>query len=196
MKIICLVGKSSSGKNAILDGVIKQTNVKNLVSYTTRPMRKNEIDGVDYKYISDKEFDYMVDNNEFIEERKYKVADGSMWYYGLAKHSINLDSDDNYIVILDLNGLEQLGEYLRQENKEECLTSIYIKADGNIRLKRSLNRDNCTDDVVAEICRRYCVDEVDMKDAEDICDIVLDNNLDSDLKGCVQVIKYTVERND
>lgn len=196
MKIICLVGKSSSGKNAILDGVVKQTNTKNLVSYTTRPMRKNEVDGVDYRFVSKKEFEYMIDNNEFIEERKYLVADGSVWYYGLAKHSINLDSDNNYIVILDLQGLYQLGEYLREENKEDCLTSVYIKADGDIRLKRSLNRDNCTDDVVSEICRRYCVDEVDMKDAENVCDITLRNNLDESLNECIQAIKEMLERNE
>lgn len=196
MKIICLVGKSSSGKDTILKEVLSQAKAKNLVSYTTRPMRKNEVDGVNYNFISTKEFEYMIENNEFIEERKYQVADGSIWYYGLAKHSIDLNSNDNYIVILDLQGLQQLREYLREENKEDCFTSIYIKADGDVRLKRSLNRDNCTDDVVAEICRRYCVDEVDMKDAEEICDIVLRNNLDESLDTCVYAIKYILERND
>jgi guanylate kinase len=71
------------------------------VSATTRPKRANEIDGVDYYFLTEDEFKKKIENDEFIEwERIYD------YYYGTPKSEIerakNLSKD--ILFELDVNG--------------------------------------------------------------------------------------------
>jgi guanylate kinase len=189
MKIIVLVGKSASGKDHILNTIVKlKPEVKTIVSYTSRPIRNGEINGITYHYISDKQVKDMLSNDEFIEHRIYHTVNGD-WIYGIGKSSFDLNSDNTYIVILDLQGLKQLEKYLQENNKKDCLTSIYIKAYGQTRLLRSLQREGMlTDDKCKEICRRYIADEDDMNGAEEYCDIILKNETKTQLSKCIDYI--------
>ena len=58
-KIFCLMGKSSSGKDTIFKELNedKELNLKPIVSYTTRPKRINESDGVEYFFIDKNHLD-------------------------------------------------------------------------------------------------------------------------------------------
>ena len=47
-KIFCLMGKSSTGKDTIGKYLLKTMDVKNIVLYTTRPIREGELDGREY----------------------------------------------------------------------------------------------------------------------------------------------------
>jgi guanylate kinase len=190
MKVIVLVAKSSAGKDKILNTVVKlNPKVKTIVSYTSRPIRQGEINGVTYHYISDEQVNKMLDTNAFVEHRIYETVKGK-WIYGVGKDSFDLNSNDTYIVILDLQGLEQLKKYLHENGKQDSLTSIYIKANGYTRLLRSLQREGqLNDNQCKEICRRYIVDEEDMKEAEEYCDVTLINETDTHLYSCVEYIK-------
>ena len=66
------LGKSGSGKNYYQN---KQVicGVKPIVLYTTRPMRSGEQDGVDYHFVTEKEFTRKANDNEFMEYRSYDV---------------------------------------------------------------------------------------------------------------------------
>ena len=69
-KLFCLLGYSSVGKDTILKQVLKDmNNVKPIVSTTTRPMRKGEIEGVEYYFIDDKTF--IEKGSDFVEQRIY-----------------------------------------------------------------------------------------------------------------------------
>ena len=107
MKIICLVSPMGAGKDTILKEVIKEYNINPLISYTDRPIRNGETNGVEYNFVTEEEIYRMMYNEEFIETRIYNTEFGD-WVYGLAKNSIDLYSKDNYIVILDFKGLISL----------------------------------------------------------------------------------------
>ena len=51
-KIICLMGKSSSGKDTIYKNLMedKSLGLRKLTPYTTRPMREGEQEGVEYHF--------------------------------------------------------------------------------------------------------------------------------------------------
>lgn len=80
--MIELIGKNASGKTFIANELGKRGYNK-VIGYTTRPMRENEIDKVDYNFITKREFEYMLDNNQFID---YKIRNGN--YYGISKNGI------------------------------------------------------------------------------------------------------------
>ena len=191
MKIVCLCGKSASGKNKISELAQNNFNIKEAISHTTRPRRTGE--GDIYKFISIKEFKQMKKDNEFIETRIYNTKEGQ-WCYGLSKEAIDLNSDNNYLVILDMKGLLSLKDYLIEIGKIQCLTSVYVYTSSQVRLLRSLNREgNMTNEQVAEVVRRFQADEKDFLRIEDYIDYVLINNDEKGLEEAKRLFKSILE---
>ena len=192
MKIICLCGKSASGKNRISELCKETLGMKEIISHTNRPKRNGESENT-YHFVTEDKIKKMIDNNEMIEYRVYNTIKG-IWYYGVAKDSIDLNSDKNYIVILDVKGLKQLQDYLIEQGKINCLISIYINVSGQIRLKRSLNREGkMTDEQIAEIIRRYQKDNEDFADVLQYVDYSFDNANGFDLEKILNKIKKLLE---
>ena len=174
--LIILVGCSASGKDTVMNRLIKEFDVKPVISYTTRPIRDCEQDGREYHFITNEEFGRMKDSGEFVETRVYKTVSGN-WYYGLPKNGINLEDDNNYITILDFDGLLELEKWLRSIDQVDKLTSIYIDVTEQNRLIRSLNREqNMTKRQVEEVIRRYHDDNSNVLPAKSYCDLVFPNN--------------------
>ena len=71
--MIILVGPSASGKTEIVKYLIKYFSYTKFVTTTTRNIRVNEINGVDYNFISTAEFLDKIKNNEFILARKAQM---------------------------------------------------------------------------------------------------------------------------
>ena len=91
-KIFAVIGKSCAGKDTLLKEIQKETsNLSNLpiiISYTTRPARQGEVDGKDYKFISDEKFLNMAINKKFADFSSYSVVQDFIWYYGLSKEDL------------------------------------------------------------------------------------------------------------
>ena len=177
MKIIVLLGKSASGKDFLMNKLVKEYGFKRVISHTTRPIRNGETNGKEYYFISLDKFLNMSLKDNFIECREYNTQQG-LWYYGLSKHEIDLTDDNKYVVILDFNGLKTLEEYLKSVGMEDKLTSVYIDAKAQVRLQRSLNREGeMTDEQVMEVIRRLEADERDFEGAKEYADLTFTNNL-------------------
>ena len=176
MNIMVILGASASGKDTVMNRLVKEFDVKPVISYTTRPIRDCEQDGREYHFITEEEFERMKDNAEFIETRVYKTVSGN-WYYGLPKSGIDPEDDNNYITILDFDGLLELEKWLRSIGQINKLTSIYIDVTEQNRLIRSLNREqNMTKEQVDEVIRRYHDDNSNVLPAKEYCSLVFLNN--------------------
>ena len=197
MKIITLTGSSASGKDFLLNEILKDNKgVKPVVSVTTRPKRDGEVDGVDYKFISIEEFLRLLSAKEMIEFREYNTVEG-VWYYGVSKDSIDVNSDDTYVVILDFYGVIQLRNYLetmKSEDNNIDVHSIFVNCRGQERMLRSLHREaNLNDYQVAELCRRYLDDLERVAAHRDSFDIILRNETPEDLEQNKFIIKTLIE---
>ena len=72
MNIITLTGPTASGKSTIADRLLEVDNkLFNSISTTTRKIRKDEVDGKDYNFVSFQEFETRVKNNEFLEHARF-----------------------------------------------------------------------------------------------------------------------------
>ena len=79
--MIILSSPSGVGKTTITKKLQqKYKNLKISVSHTTRAPRSNEIDGVDYNFVSKKKFEELISKNEFYEYAKIFEN-----YYGTLK---------------------------------------------------------------------------------------------------------------
>lgn len=190
-KLICLIGKSASGKDTIFQEILKTNkNVKAAISTTTRNMRSNETQGKEYYFVTNDIFNEMLVNEEFIEQRCYQVTDGSTWKYGLSYKSIN--TEDNYICIVDWKGYCDLKRALG----EEVTIGIYIVADIKERLNRSLSRESLKEEKqYLEIFRRFLDDDIkfSIDEISKEC-VVLKNNDEKDFKYCVNYINDLINK--
>ena len=75
--IYIITGPSGVGKNTIINELSKYLDFYFSVSHTTRPRRENEIDGKDYYFISEVEFEDLINNDQMIEYEQY-----GDFYYG------------------------------------------------------------------------------------------------------------------
>ena len=80
-KLFCLMGKSASGKDAIFRYLKenKALELKEIVPYTTRPMRKWEENGVGYYFVDNAAYEAMRREGKVIESRSYDTIQGK-WH--------------------------------------------------------------------------------------------------------------------
>lgn len=148
IQVVAFVGKSGAGK----DYCAKKLHNENLdtthfiVSSTTRPIRDYEKEGVDYHFLSEK---------EFAAARFLETASFNGWHYGTRYE--DLDPDRINIGVFNPTGLKSLAA-----QEDISLTIVYVKASDKTRLLRQLNREE--EPNVKEIIRRYSTDETDFQD--------------------------------
>lgn len=155
-KIVCLMGKSSSGKDTIFKELLQEgtLGLKTIVPYTTRPIRTGEIDGVDYHYTDESGFQQLLKSGKIIEERAYNTVHGLWRYFTVADESIQLE-DNDYCMIGTLEAYVHIKEYFG----EDKVLPVYIEIDDGERLQRALNRERSqTEPKYEEMCRRFLAD--------------------------------------
>jgi guanylate kinase len=93
-------GCSGSGKTTIMRSVM----ANEITSFTTREPRENEINGVDYIFLTQIEFDWLLNNDGLVEYTNY---DGNN--YGITRSELysKLSKDDAFAIV-DFNGMKQL----------------------------------------------------------------------------------------
>jgi guanylate kinase len=104
--ILILSSPSGAGKTTLAKKIAdKDNNFKVSVSYTTRAPRPNEINGVDYNFVSIEEFQKLSIQNKFLEQAK---VFGN--YYGTLKGPIEQDllKGKDYLFDIDWQGTEQV----------------------------------------------------------------------------------------
>lgn len=165
INIIVLIGKTASGKDAIVNKLISSHGFRRIVTYTSRPKRKGEKDGIDYNFISEDEFKQKIENNFFLEWKTYNTEFG-VWHYGTALEDLE-NTEDNSIIILTPNGFKDIKDKLRNN-----ITSIYIYANNSTIKKRLIARG----DDKNEAQRRLEHDNEDFKGIENEVDRIVYNN--------------------
>ena len=175
--IIVLVGKTASGKTTVANELCKNHGYKRIITYTTRPMRDNEVQDVDYHFISDEQFNKMIENNEFTEYKRYNTAHG-VWSYGSVITSKQELSDDCYVIILTPQGLRDLSKK----------TSRYIAFYLNVNLKSQLERLKKRGDEEQQIIKRLINDAKDFENVLDIVDYNFYTNTFSSPQGVASMI--------
>ena len=183
-KLFILVGESASGKDFLMSKILLDCpHIKRLMSYTTRPKRKGEKDGREYRFVTNAFFEEKGKEGKVIEERLYESEEG-LWRYGTIDE-IDSFVGHSYIAIKDPEGTQKLKEYYGKEN----VVVIHVVVEDGLRLMRAVTREiGQPIPKYEELCRRFLQDKEDFKNIEP--DFIIENR---DAVDSVQQLKDIIK---
>ena len=126
--MVVLSSPSGVGKTTITKKIQqKYQNFKVSVSHTTRKPRSNEVDGVDYSFVSKNKFEKLIKDNEFYEYAKIFEN-----YYGTSKKNVDqLIKKNDILFDIDWQGTQQLSSSINSN-----LIKIFLITDSKEELKK------------------------------------------------------------
>ena len=105
--ILVITGPSGVGKGTLIKGLLERVpGVQLAVSATTRKPREGEVNGVDYHFLSEEDFDRRVAAGEFVEHAEYA---GNR--YGTLKSELSRPARA-IVLEIDVQGARQVREAL------------------------------------------------------------------------------------
>ena len=107
--LIIISGTTCAGKGTVIKKLLSNHNdIMLSTSYTSRPKREAEIDGVDYYFVSKEEFERKIENGDFLE---YAQVQYGAYYEKTKKEVLELlDSGKDVILEIDVQGAKQIKE--------------------------------------------------------------------------------------
>ena len=193
-KIFLLMGNSSSGKDTIYRELMRKKDIglKKVVSYTTRPMREGETDGVQYLFKNEEEYRKLKEDKKIIEERTYHTKCGEWRYFTADDGQIDLE-DGNYLIIGTLESYCYIRDYFGKDN----VVPVYIDTDPGVRLKRAMHREEKQENPrYDEMCRRFLADEEDFSDAK-LSEAKIEKRFENnaEIEDCImEITKYIAQK--
>ena len=158
-KIFYIIGKSSTGKDTILARLLgdESLNLREIIQYTTRPMRAGETEGSTYHFITDEQADAFDAAGKLVELRAYNTVHGVWKYMMVDDGQVDL-SANNYAAVGTIASYARVAKYYGND----LVVPIYIEVETGERLQRALNRERTHEGPkYAEMCRRFLADEAD-----------------------------------
>ena len=176
--MVILSSPSGAGKTTITKKIQqKYQSFKISVSHTTRKPRPNEVDGVDYYFVSQEKFKKLIKEDKFYEYAK--IFDN---YYGTSKESVDSTIKNNDIIFdIDWQGTKQLSKF-----KNLKLIKIYIVPPNKEELKKRLIKRN--QDSPSEVERRFKAYDQDIKHWKDYDYVIINENLENCYKQIEKII--------
>tara|TARA_B100000029_G_scaffold365206_1_gene358493 strand:+ start:2023 stop:2655 length:633 start_codon:yes stop_codon:yes gene_type:complete len=144
-----LSSPSGAGKTTLTKKLAQNNNNFVIsISYTTRKPRPNEIDGVDYNFVTNEEFNTLIKKNSFFEYAK--IFDNS---YGTLKKPVLeiISSGKNVLFDIDWQGTQQL-----KKIKDLSLVTFFILPPNIQTLKeRLLKRHQGQEEIIKKRMNKF-----------------------------------------
>jgi len=167
-KLIVISAPSGTGKTTVVKKLLEESaNLVASVSYTTRKMRENEKEGLDYFFVGEKTFANMIENDDFLE---HATVFGN--FYGTEKKSVsqNLEKGINVILEIDWQGAQQI-----KNRMPSCVMIFLIPPSKEVLLSRLKNRGT---DSNQEIENRFNQAVEDLEQSNNFDHVLVNDQLD------------------
>ena len=184
--MLILSSPSGAGKTTLVKKISKENKFKISISHTTRESRPNETNGVDYFFISEKDFQNLIDKNAFLE-----YANVFKNLYGSTKDQVfkNLDNGYNVLFDIDWQGAQQIKN---QTLNYELLSFFILPPSREILHERLISRGESKEEIIRMRMQQFDKDVLHWTEYDFVV-------INEDLNKCYdQIIGYldgTIEYN-
>ena len=178
--MLVLSSPSGAGKTTLSKKIQQSDSTFRIsVSHTTRKARPNEVDGVDYHFVSEEEFKILLKKEAFYE---HSIIFGN--YYGTSKNSVDEIIKKNFNVLFDIDwkGAKQLSGY-----NELNLLKIFILQPSKEELENRLVARN--QDGEESIKKRVLAYSQDIKHANEYDHVITNDNVENCFNKILKIIK-------
>ena len=141
--LIVISGPSGVGKDTIIERLLKaDAKLRYSVSFTTRPKRDYEIDGVHYSFVTKPKFEELIGRGELLEWAEYNG-----YYYGTSRTRVEKLQRQGLDVILkiEVRGAEQV-----REKRPEGVFIFIAPPSMEVLLKRREDRGSDSEKDIEE----------------------------------------------
>tara|TARA_B100001250_G_scaffold168850_1_gene145469 strand:- start:2621 stop:3217 length:597 start_codon:yes stop_codon:yes gene_type:complete len=182
--MVILSSPSGAGKTTITKKIQqKYQSFKISVSHTTRKPRSNEVDGVDYFFITNEEFQKLASEGKFYEFAKIFEN-----YYGTLKQGVDeLFKKNDVIFDIDWQGNKQLSQF-----KNLKLIKIFLIPPNKSELKKRLVKRS--QDSPEEVNRRFKAFDADVQHWKDYDYVLINENLENCYKQIEKIIAINKDK--
>ena len=156
--MLALIGKSGSGKTTIEDTLIREYGFKRAISHTSREKRVNDVEGVNYYFVSKAEMERLWETGELVERVDYLDN-----IYGFVESECK---PDRVVAVLP-DGLKQLNR-----RKDLNIFSVYLDVSYDVRKERMSGRGDSDENVE----KRLKNDDEVFAGVESMVDLVINND--------------------
>lgn len=190
-KLFIVMGKSASGKDTIYKKILeKDPYLKTVVTYTTRPIREEEQDGVEYHFRTKEQLEELEVEGRVIECSCYDTVHGLWYYFTVDDGQIDLKNGD-YIMITTVARYKKMRDFYGEEN----VVPIYIEIEDGLRLERAVKREQLQRNPnYEEICRRFLADNEDFSEEKLKEAKIIKRYENIDINICIKKIIDDIQR--
>ena len=183
--IIILSSPSGAGKTTLVKKISSLNNYVISISHTTRKSRTNEVHGRDYFFITKKEFEKLIDNNELLEH-----AEVFKYFYGSSKQFVfdNLKKGKNVIFDIDWQGTEQIKQ---KKLNYKLITFFILPPSRKVLFDRLSNRDMKDKLIVEERMKQFDKDLLHWKKYDFVA---INDDLETCYNQIVEIIKAKLNK--
>ena len=184
--MVILSAPSGCGKDTVFHELSNiRHDICESVSATTRQPRIGEVDGVNYFFMSNEEFEKMIENNEFLEYANYNNC-----YYGTPKKAATQMVQDGKICFLII---ECQGAHKVMKNCPEAV-SIFLMPPSLETLEGRLRKRNT--DSEQQILNRLKIANEEIDSASDFNYIVVNNELEKVVKEINEILNNELKKHN
>lgn len=178
-ELIIISGTTCAGKGTIINKLLNENdNLCLAISYTSRPIRPREVDGVDYYFVSREEFENKIKNGDFLEYACVRYGE----YFGTPKKEVIdlLNEGKDVILEIDVQGAEII------KQKFPNILTIFILAPSMEEIKRRIiNRKTETKEQIIE---RFKTAYKEINEVNKYNYVVINDDVDK----CVEKVKSII----
>jgi len=177
--MIVLSSPSGAGKTTLSKKIQQSdSSFKISVSHTTRKARANEVDGVDYHFVTKEKFKQLLKEDAFYEHTEIFGN-----FYGTSKSSVNKIVKDKCNVLFDIDwkGAQQLSEY-----QELNLLKIFILPPSKEELEKRLVARNQDDK--ESIKNRLLAYSRDIEHSNEYDHVIINDNVENCFNSIKKII--------
>lgn len=183
--LVLYTGSSGVGKGTLMERLLDaDKSIRLSVSNTTRKPRKGEIDGVHYNFVTEEEFEDLINKDGYLEYARYCEN-----YYGTPKKQVDDLLDNGYNVFLEIEvqgGLQIMEKY-------PDILSIFILPPSMESLERRLRRRGTEDEETIQKRLEAAKEEMQYKDKYKYN--VVNGDLDVAVNEILDILHKEIENN-
>ena len=188
--LFILSGPAGSGKTTICDALIESESIGRIITSTTRKPRTNEVDGVDYHFLSQLDFEDKIQKGLFFE-----YATVHNHYYGTQKSDIlePLMQGQNRLLNIDVQGAKTIASKAEADpDLKGKVVTLFIKPPNIEELAKRLQKRGT--DSAAEIERRLEVAKKEILQQDFYHHVIVSSSKENDLEAVRKIYQEAEAR--